>query len=88
MQQKSQHDYAAIARTRWPRVSTITGSGHFAVRFLQDGRTIVRLFENGNEGIVFSHANRGDYFDLKWYVQNRPVKFVRKPHWLRDIESA
>ena len=87
MQQETQHDYAAIARRRWPSIDQITGSGHFAVRFLDGGRRVVRLFESGAVGIPFSHANRGDYFDLKWYVQNRPVHFKPKPHWLRDIEA-
>jgi hypothetical protein len=85
MAEQVHSDYAAIARARWPRAAVVTGSGQYAVRFLQNGRNVVRLFEDSKEAIPFGHANHGDYFNLDWYQP--PVRFVRKPHWAPYIED-
>jgi len=94
MAAQAQTVFADIAALRWPKATHIFGTGRFALLSRCPDLPFVQLYETGIEAQTVLHDRcrhafcKGAHFlfDLAQRpVQNTPVSYKPKPHWVKLI---
>lgn len=86
--------FANMVRLRWPEVDPVFGVGRFAILSRCPARPFVRLFETAAEAQAQLRAECGHAFCKSAHTfvrldEQPPApapRFIRKPHWARDLD--
>lgn len=90
MTEQIKYEYRQAARERWGNRVEISGAGAWAVISRCQIPLAVRLFETRSEAFATSRQPCGskcksNYHD--WLQLELPApRFIRKPHWARDLD--